>query len=1076
MRPRQSRWSASNVRPAVLMIALAYATFGMPSFAAAELCWVYTDIENAKVPLSCVEQGDGTTPCSWNAFCNVDLDPSDCCKTVPAATPQTIGEMHVAWHDCFGNIGTSASPPPPGRGQRWYAFHRQFEADFNEYREGISLGKIESLEWCPNMVMPHGQGGAGLSSHPLGCGTGTNRPPNTTCLWCEPFTKCLYLNGSGPSACPAPASPVCSSAGVTFPYTSLDQFQSTEEIATLLDVYFHGAMHGAVAYADGGGWNMDAADPSCSPRDPMFWRLHKALDDVVRAWQDVSAVDVTVVIDRSGSMSASSGTGVGTRLSNAKEAADIFADLLEDGRADGADNRIGMVTFSGTASTVLPLTVADATLRNAGGPFETALNAITASGSTSIGAGTVAAVAQLCPGGTCENYIPAVGENERKAIILLTDGKENRAPCLEAGCQGASSTAIDYTTLSTTQLCAVGLGNAAAVNGDLLTLLAERQGGIYLNNTDQLGNDLKDFFVKCFAQLSDEFIGLDPKGSLGAYQAATPVMPFEADDEERLTFVGGWDVADLPGDRLQLVVTSPDGDLWRPQPAYGESSDEAKWAFRRARLPYEGQSAGTWHMQLVRPQRAFVNGFATDAFVDPSAGTTLVRREIHRLCPVAPDGAPTCDRVLYYEDGNAGVSVYQNALAAELGVSIGTITTAVDAVDLTNRLTESWDLIVYARQFGPDVREPYDVTLKKRLCKGQRAIVTDTRSKYGSTILRCAGAKPNKSQFNATTLCDAPNGTLLHDGCVQLADPGRPVFSQLFQLRGGKRPAFRSDEAIFTDASPPTAGIVGANLSGSDLHWFADVLVRGLSKLTPVAPLAKPKTGQPLNPQVRILPSFNRAGGYAGATVTVEVQRPTAGLGAMIQSRYKKSKTTSGDPLDAREVALQRQTVPTVTEQYTLNDAGVNGDLYAGNGYFSAVLPISAAVDGMYTYRFILDQPGPNAVHRELVQTLFVDVKVDPAMSDVQVGSGVPTSIPSQGGPSPAVRYDVTIRPRDALGNVWGPGRPPSPTCAPTACSCPPADVQDLADGRYVVPVTTPVGIPIASCTINAFETQFSLP
>jgi hypothetical protein len=34
------------------------------------------------------------------------------------------------------------------------------------------------------------------------------------------------------------------------------------------------------------------SDPSCSPRAPMFWRLHKALDDVVRVWQDGKAVDV----------------------------------------------------------------------------------------------------------------------------------------------------------------------------------------------------------------------------------------------------------------------------------------------------------------------------------------------------------------------------------------------------------------------------------------------------------------------------------------------------------------------------------------------------------------------------------------------------------------------------------------------------------------------------------------------------------------------------------------------------------------------------------------------------------------
>ncbi len=257
--------------------------------AAAEICWDYTDLELAKVPLKCVEMGDGVTPCTWNPGCNTDLDPSDCCMAVhdPAAT-QTIGEMHLMWHTCLGSVGTSASPPPPNRGLRWMAFHRQFEWDFNVFREANGFGKIDSLDWCPNMVMLYGHWGANITTHPLGCGTGDNRPGGVTCTFCTPFSPCLYLNGAGPAGCPS-SSATCSSGGVTFPYTSLDQLQDADEIATLLDASFHGNMRGAVAYADGGGYNADCSDPTCSTRDPMFWRLHKALDDVIRAWQDVKA-------------------------------------------------------------------------------------------------------------------------------------------------------------------------------------------------------------------------------------------------------------------------------------------------------------------------------------------------------------------------------------------------------------------------------------------------------------------------------------------------------------------------------------------------------------------------------------------------------------------------------------------------------------------------------------------------------------------------------------------------------------------------------------------------------------------
>lgn len=96
-------------------------------------------------------------------------------------------------------------------------------------------------------------------------------------------------------------------------YTSLEDFESVSKIAEVLDDYFHVNMHVAVGDADSGTtgefYCSDVANPLCAVRDPMFWRLHKALDEVIRSWQDHLAVDVVVVIDRSGSMgSTASGT------------------------------------------------------------------------------------------------------------------------------------------------------------------------------------------------------------------------------------------------------------------------------------------------------------------------------------------------------------------------------------------------------------------------------------------------------------------------------------------------------------------------------------------------------------------------------------------------------------------------------------------------------------------------------------------------------------------------------------------------------------------------------------------------
>jgi hypothetical protein len=1047
---------------------LVAALFALALPAQAEVCWDYTDFELAKVPLKCVRMGNPAMNCSWSPSCNTDLDPSDCCMAVhdPAAT-QTIGEMHVVWHNCLGNVGTSASPPPPNRGLRWFAFHRQFEWDFNVYRESLGLDKIDSLEWCPGMNMPYGHFGAGLlpGDHPLGCGTGINRPNNRTCDGCDTFRPCLYLNGAGPAGCPAPTTPVCSVGAVSFPYTSLDQFKNADEVATLLDVFFHGEMHGDVADADGGGYNADCASPNCSPRDPMFWRLHKALDDVMRAWQNIKAVDVTLVIDRSGSMSAASGTGVGTRLQNAVEAADMFADLLEEGRSDGGVNRLGIVSYSTNASVAalnMPLQDVTPTLRDAGGAFATTLAALSPGGATSIGSGVTAAIDQLCPGGSCATHVPAAGENERKAILLLTDGKENVAPCLQAGCQGGMGAEIDYNTLDVTQVCAVGLGNAASINGELLTIFAERQGGIYLNNTDASGNDLKDFFVKCFAQLTDEFVGLDPSGTLAAAEPAGPIVPYESCDDNRITFTAGWNRNQLPGDRLSLLVTSPNGDAWVPSAGYGEISNESTWAFKRSPLPYRGQSQGTWTMQLLRPQQAFVNGFTTDSFANFRQGQRIVRRQIQRLCPIGDDGKTSCNRVLYFEDGTRGRSVYAAALKAENGTTVAGFEMVKDAVALGERLRDtSWDLIVYARQAGPNRNERYDGPLAQLLCGGAKAIVTDTRSVSGAAgILRCAGALRDPKVVNLGSLQGSERFV---NEVVKLRNPGHRVFSY------GVRPTVSDNagtalQARFTAEGTPGA-IVGKAPRGSDLIWHKNVLVTGLSQLTAFAPRSAPRTGEPLKAAVRILPPFHRAGGYPGSKMTVEVERPTVGLGSLVK-RAQGGGSVKDDPVSSLELQLGKLQIPTRRDVYELNDQGINGDVHRLNGTFSADLPISAAVDGMYTYYFRFEYPaGSCRAHRELKQTLFVNVNVNPKHSKLDVASPQPVD----GGKV----YPVSILPRDALGNVVGPGRLPRAVCA-EPCGCDAAKVIDRGDGVYTIPLRVPDSVELASCSIDAFGARFA--
>src|SRR6266404_4241436 len=344
--------------------ALMFASAGLVQ---AQTCWVYTDSTQAPAPMKCVQKANLAAACSCNAGGNGSCT-NDCTAIpIPAGT-QTIRQLHQAWHDCFGAVGGSA--PPAGRGERWYAFHRQFNFDFDIWRRPLGYNPIESLEWCSNIPEPIGTAGAGYMPPPdviaAGCNQNSNgqipaaRPAGAVCKQCIAFPHCLFKAGGGPMACPNEPSGSCSGSGVNFNYTALDQFKNVDEVSKILDSYFHAKMHVATGIADrtvaqgcdlannndSGCYNLDTFTPSCAPRDPMFWRLHKAIDDVVRAWQNEKATDVVLVIDRSGSMSDPD-VGSGTsKLTAALNAMENFGDMMNTARTDGQVNTIGVVSYS----------------------------------------------------------------------------------------------------------------------------------------------------------------------------------------------------------------------------------------------------------------------------------------------------------------------------------------------------------------------------------------------------------------------------------------------------------------------------------------------------------------------------------------------------------------------------------------------------------------------------------------------------------------------------------------------------------------------------------------------------------
>ncbi|WP_063751935.1 VWA domain-containing protein [Sorangium cellulosum] len=117
-----------------------------------------------------------------------------------------------------------------------------------------------------------------------------------------------------------------------------------------------------------------------------------------------------VIIDRSGSM-------YGTNLALAQQAAKVYKNTLASSNVPASQSfteQIGLASYSDTASTSYPITPIPAS------GYDAAVDALVASGSTSIGAGLEEALDML----TAAN--PTKGP--RECVVLLSDGQHNTPP------------------------------------------------------------------------------------------------------------------------------------------------------------------------------------------------------------------------------------------------------------------------------------------------------------------------------------------------------------------------------------------------------------------------------------------------------------------------------------------------------------------------------------------------------------------------------------------------------------------------------------------------------------------------
>lgn len=167
------------------------------------------------------------------------------------------------------------------------------------------------------------------------------------------------------------------------------------------------------------------------------------------------AVDVMLVLDRSGSMG-------GAAMTSLKNAANSFVNTMDsnDGSLDGniTTSRVGMVSFSSTATLGQALT-------NDANAVHTAINALVASGTTAIGDGVNLGATQLS-GGTAKDV-----------MIVMTDGQNNAGANPLTAASAAKAAGVELFT--------IGLGSS--VNAAQLQAMATDPAHYYQAPTpDQL--------------------------------------------------------------------------------------------------------------------------------------------------------------------------------------------------------------------------------------------------------------------------------------------------------------------------------------------------------------------------------------------------------------------------------------------------------------------------------------------------------------------------------------------------------------------------------------------------------------
>ncbi len=350
-------------------------------------------------------------------------------------------------------------------------------------------------------------------------------------------------------------------------------------------------------------------------------------EDAIYYYGEAQNVDVVLVIDNSGSMSSYG------YIQPAKDAAKQFVDFMQDG------DKVAVVKFNTSASVVYPLTTIVSGVTDTRDLVKAAIDSISTTGMTSIGAGLV----------TAQNQLTLYGEISHPwSIVLLSDGYENTSPYV--------SQVLPAILETKTVIHTVALGP----NSDqaLLLDIASQTGGTYTYAPD--AESLINIYNTIARRVSDQQTLFLESGVIALGEIDEKEILLEP-GIDNATFALTWSD---PTSLVSLTLLDPQGNLidsstpqWNPLIRF-YSGDTYQY------FHIDNPEAGLWKMIITREDGSLrVQEVTTD--ISYTTSVTVNTDTTLEFYLDSDDYLPN-DRILM----TATVSDDQPIIGAEMSVSV----------------------------------------------------------------------------------------------------------------------------------------------------------------------------------------------------------------------------------------------------------------------------------------------------------------------------------------------------------------------------------------------------------------------